>query len=87
MTRFGVQSSNVESIGYDKSLRILEVAFHHGGVYQYVGVPPRQYRAFLRAPSKGRFLAHAIKPRYAFRKIQSFGVQSFVSSDNSLSIV
>lgn len=71
MTRIEVESSNVESIGYDQRLRVLEVAFHHGGVYQYLRVPPRQYRAFLRAPSKGRFLHAVIKPRYVYLRLRA----------------
>lgn len=35
-----------------------------GGPYSYYGVPEQVYRAFLSAPSKGRFFNDHIKDRY-----------------------
>ena len=35
-----------------------------GGPYTYYGVPEQVYRAFLSAPSKGRFFNDHIKDRY-----------------------
>lgn len=39
MNRNPVSSSNVKSVGYDSESSRLEVEFHHGGIYQYYGVP------------------------------------------------
>ena len=39
MQRTHVSSSNLESVDYDPSARVLEIAFLNGGVYQYSGVP------------------------------------------------
>jgi hypothetical protein len=67
--RIRVESSNVAAIGYDEPARTLVVDFKSGGTYLYFDVPPGVFGEFLRAKSKGRFLAHEIKGRYAFRRI------------------
>lgn len=63
-------SSNVASIGYDALARVLEVAYRHGGVYRYDGVPPEEWAALLDSPSVGRFLAARIKRAYPWRKVE-----------------
>lgn len=65
-----VLSSNVAAIGFDARTSTLFVRFHDGGrVYSYHGVPIAMYRAFLAAPSKGRFLAQFIKGFYAYARV------------------
>ena len=65
-----VLSSNVAAIGYDARTSTLLVRFHDGDrVYRYSGVPVAVYRAFLAAPSKGRFLAHFIKGLYPYARV------------------
>ena len=39
--RMRIKSNDLKSVGYDESMQILEIEFHHGGVYQYFGVPKR----------------------------------------------
>jgi hypothetical protein len=51
MNRQPVASSNLSSVGYDADNQILEVAFHHGGIYQYYGVPVGVYRGLMAAPA------------------------------------
>ena len=69
MTRVPVTSSNLASVGYDPKLRLLEVEFRHGGVYQYKHVPPNLHAGLLRAASKGSYFAAQIKPVFPFVKI------------------
>ncbi|NDZ73729.1 KTSC domain-containing protein [Streptomyces sp. SID10362] len=64
-----VRSSNVRSVGYSQQDRVLEVAFHSGGVYRYDGVPADVHTALMAAPSKGSFLARFIKGRYEHRRV------------------
>ncbi len=61
MRRKAVQSSNLASVGYDASAKILEVEFHHGGVYQYRGVPEGVYIGLMQAPSHGTYFDTYIK--------------------------
>lgn len=64
-----VRSSNVRSVGYSKVDRVLEVAFHSGGLYRYENVPVDVHAALMASPSKGGFLAQFIKGRYPYRPI------------------
>lgn len=64
MRRLPVESSAIESVGYDARSRTLEVAFVGGGVYRYLGVPPREHETLMRAESLGTYVNKRIKPRY-----------------------
>ncbi|MGI5938045.1 KTSC domain-containing protein, partial [Methanoculleus thermophilus] len=55
MQRQAVESTNIKSVGYDPEDEVLEVEFHSGGVYHYVGVPAEVYEGLLNARSKGRY--------------------------------
>jgi hypothetical protein len=64
-----VRSSHVRSVGYSQQERVLEVAFHSGGVYRYDDVPADVHTALMAAPSKGGFLARFVKGRYVYRRV------------------
>lgn len=65
-----VDSSQIQSAGYDAATQTLAVRFHSGkSVYHYQGVPPDVAQAFDEAESKGRFLGASIKGQYDFEKI------------------
>jgi len=65
-----VSSSSLSSVGYDAARRILEVEFRHGGIYQYLDVPPEIYTALREAASLGTYLGRVIKPNYVFRRVE-----------------
>jgi hypothetical protein len=64
MRRVAVSSSALESVGYDPRTRTLELEYAGGGVYRYLGVPPREHATLLRAASLGAYVNARIKPRY-----------------------
>ncbi|NDL56827.1 KTSC domain-containing protein [Phytoactinopolyspora mesophila] len=66
MRREAVSSSVIASIGYDADSQVLEVEFHSGELYRYLGVPEFDVARLKRAESMGRFLNEWIKPRYEF---------------------
>jgi len=70
MERIPVDSSSIASIGYDMGQRVLEVEFEHGGVYQYAGVPPSVYTAFVNAPSKGRYFHRSVRGFYSYTRTE-----------------
>ena len=70
MKRELVQSSNIESIGYDGKTSKLEVKFHSGDVYQYANVPEFIYKGLHDAESKGKYFHANIRDKYAFNKIE-----------------
>jgi lysyl-tRNA synthetase class 2 len=62
--RRSVESSAVGSVGYDAVARTLEIEYEGGGVYRYLGVPPRAYELLLRSDSVGGYVNRRIKPYY-----------------------
>ena len=69
MRRQLVSSSKLQSVGYDPQNRILEIAFHGNGVYQYEDVSQDINTELMAAPSKGRYFAERIRDRYAWRRV------------------
>ena len=55
-------------MGYAPESRTLEVEFHHGAVYQYLGVPPNVHEALMRAESKGTFLNREVRDIYPYER-------------------
>lgn len=62
-----VDSSNIESIGYEKNDLIVE--FKNGNTYKYFNVEKTLYEAFLKSDSKGKFLNNFIKNNYKYSKM------------------
>ncbi|WP_018683320.1 KTSC domain-containing protein [Actinokineospora enzanensis] len=69
MHRRPVASASIAAVGYDADHHVLEVEFHHGGVFQYLSVPKKVYWQFASAPSLGSYLNHEIKGRYEVREV------------------
>ena len=70
MVRTPVSSSNIQSVGYDAAVRVLEVEFLGGSVYQYSNVPPDRFSGLMNASSKGDYLNYYIKDGgYSYRQI------------------
>lgn len=63
-----VDSSNIESVGYDGDTRELHVSFVTGKLYIYAEVPEETYAELLSADSKGSYLNREIKPNYECRE-------------------
>lgn len=63
-----VDSSNIESIGYDEDTQELHVQFLTSGCYIYSDVPREIFDDLMNAPSKGSFLNREIKGIYQFSK-------------------
>lgn len=68
MKRIPVNSSNVKSVGYNSILKLLEVEFNNGSVYEYIDVPKELYDAFISSDSLGKFVHSHLKNK--FRTIQ-----------------
>jgi hypothetical protein len=70
MIRYPVSSSDVASVGYDASTSTLEVEFHSGGIYRYLGVPEQDFVALTSGSgSVGRYLNAQIKGRYRYQRV------------------
>lgn len=71
MQRQVVESSALNSLGYDPSARILEVEFRDsGGVWQYFGFTLRAYKKFINSESLGHYFVTRIKGKYPELRIR-----------------
>jgi len=61
MKRNKVESSNIISIGYDPEIKVLQIEFHSGGVYNYEPVEQELYHEMLVAKSIGSFFHKNIR--------------------------
>jgi hypothetical protein len=69
--RVPVESSNLKSVGFDEKARVLEIEFHHGGLYRYHDVPQETHAALMKAESKGKYFQAHIRNKFRFEKIGS----------------
>src|SRR2546425_12803775 len=51
MERMRVKSGSLRAIGYNESEQILEIEFHHGGIYRYFGVSKKVYDGLMNSQS------------------------------------
>jgi hypothetical protein len=66
-----VESSNIESLGYNSDTAILAVKFLNSGTYLYAGVPLEIAAPMLtQAFSVGSYFAQNIKGRYKYCKLE-----------------
>jgi len=70
MKRHHVQSSALESVGYDPDNKILESKFRDsGGVWQYFKLPISVYKKFVKSESLGNYFVTRIKGKYPEIKV------------------
>jgi len=67
MKREQVQSSAIQSIGYDEENAILEVRFNDGRTYNSTDAPLEMHLNFMNASSKGKFYNARIKKLYRLK--------------------
>ena len=63
-TMVPVESSNIESIGYDQPGRTLHVKFKGSGLYKFGGVSEAEHKLLMAAPSKGKHFRQHIQGKY-----------------------
>lgn len=71
--RVKVESSQIESVGYDPEKSVLDVEFRGGSVYRYDHVPFELFDALMKSESKGKFFGQSIKAHpvhFPFTKIR-----------------
>lgn len=65
-----VNSSNIESIGYDEKNEQVYVRFLNGSLYVYKGVPLHEFENLREAPSLGSYLHRNYKNVYPYERIE-----------------
>lgn len=66
-----VNSSNIDSIGYDDPTNRLWVLFRSGKLYQYADVPSKVYHQLMAAESHGVFFNEHIRTHYEFTPVDT----------------
>lgn len=69
MERITLDSEALASVGYDARLRVLEVEFTSGRVYQYFGVPRHEVEKLLGAASQGAYFSERVRDRYRYELV------------------
>jgi len=64
MERQFIESSMINSIGYDSNSSTLEIEFNSGVVWQYFDIPESLWFNFENTESKGKFFHREIKNQY-----------------------
>ena len=64
MRRKPVDSTAIDSVGYDPETAVLEVEFTSGEVYRYFAVPRSIYRDLVEADSPGQFFSEHVREVY-----------------------
>jgi hypothetical protein len=66
-----MESSVLATAGYDARKRVLEIEFHSGAIYRYLGVPGEIYRRLLSAESKGHFFGANIRNKFRCERVRA----------------
>lgn len=64
-----LNSSNLDSCGFDADTRVLQVRFKNGSVYLFHGPTAEDYEGLLLADSPGQYFHQNIKPRFRGDKL------------------
>jgi microcystin degradation protein MlrC len=64
-----VDSSNLESVGYDPDTNTLAIEFKKSGTYHYHDVLENVFRELLAASSPGTYFNENVKHRYTASKM------------------
>jgi len=67
--RLPVESTSLESVGFDPATNQLEIEFRDGGVYRYA-VPRRIHQELMSADSLGAYFARRIRHHYPGWKVE-----------------
>jgi hypothetical protein len=68
LRRLPVESTSLESVGFDPATNQLEIEFRDGGVYRYA-VPRRIHQELMSADSLGAYFARRIRHHYPGWKV------------------
>jgi hypothetical protein len=65
-----VNSTNIDSVGYNADTQTLTVKFKVSGqVYEYLNVPQTLYESLMTAESKGKYINDNIRSQFTYRRV------------------
>ena len=68
MTRKPLKSSKLRAAGYDERLRVMEIEFVNGDIYEYKAVSPELYRQLMSSPSPNSFFEDKIEEAFSGKR-------------------
>jgi len=69
LKRQSVKSCILRSVGYDDSMKNLEIEFHSGLVYQYSGVPSKVYTDLISSSAVGKYFSDKVRNRFRAKQM------------------
>jgi hypothetical protein len=69
MERQNVKSRILRSVGYNESIKILEIEFQNGLVYQFLDVPPKVYADLMHSVEIGKYFSEKVRPLFRTKQI------------------
>lgn len=69
MERQTVKSRILRSVGYNESIKILEIEFQNGLVYQYLDVPPKVYADLMYSGEIGKYFSEKVRPLFRTKQV------------------
>jgi hypothetical protein len=66
MQRQIIESSLIQSIGYDEARQVLQIEFKRGEVRDYKNIPKQLHHQFITAESKGKFYLKHIREKFNY---------------------
>ena len=69
LERQSVKSVILRSVGYDDRIKILEIEFHSGLVYQYSGVPLKIYTDLMRSSEIGKYFSDKVRTQFRTKQV------------------
>lgn len=61
-----VESDVIHAVGYDEEIRVLEIIFNNGRIYQYRDVPREVFEGLMAAESKGNYFQENVRDEFDF---------------------
>lgn len=65
-----VESSALQTVGYSRRLRALEIEFHDGSIYRYLEVPSAIHRQLLAAESKATYYNQKVRGKFRCLRVK-----------------
>jgi hypothetical protein len=69
MDRKPLRSGKLKAAGFDEKLRILEIEFINGDVFEYKSVSPEVFRQLMNAPSPSSFFEDKIEESFSGKRL------------------
>ena len=68
-----LKSGKLRAAGYDARLRVMEIEFVNGDIYEYKSVSPELYRQLMASPSPNSFFEDKIEESFSGKRTGKAG--------------